>query len=186
MIEKEAIKLSQKLSEKGTHFTLDSKNYFPHVSLYMLQLNENSLDKALNLLTSIAKELKPIKVVTSEYHYESEYIDVEYEKSEILEIAQMKVVQSLNSVRDGLREKDKARLETSEGEELNNLLTYGYRSIGKAFHPHLTFTRFVASHKDIKSDLPDIKLFEGVYSKLAIFELGDNGTCVHEIKSWEL
>ncbi len=185
-IASEAMKLSEILTEKGVRFTLDGKKYFPHVSLYMLPLNDIGLEKALELLPIIAKELKPIEVITSSYHYESEYIDVEYEKTPMLENAQMKVVNSLNSIREGLREKDKARLATAEGEELSNLLTYGYRSIGKAFSPHLTFTRFVEPQKDIIQNLPDKKLFDGTYLKLGIFELGDNGTCIREIKSWDL
>ena len=36
-----AIEVSGGLEQAGTHFTLDNKSFFPHISLYMLQLADD-------------------------------------------------------------------------------------------------------------------------------------------------
>lgn len=185
-IEKVAIDLSRALKEKGVYFALDGKKYFPHLSLYMLQIADEQMAEAFRAVSVVVGDLKPILVNSSHYHYENDYLDVEYHKTEDMIVAQMNVINALNMVRDGLREKDKARLATSTGKELANLLTYGYRAIGEAFHPHLTFTRFTAPQEYILLDLPQKTIFDGIYDRLGIFEMGENGTCVREVKTWKL
>lgn len=183
---KKAIGLSKKLEPLDVYFTLDNKTFFPHVSLYMLQLDDMGLKKAIDLLSTIASETSTIEAWVNDYHYEDNYVDAEYVKSKELINLQRKVIDKLNPIRDGLREKDKARLNDAIGETRSNLINYGYRFVGKMFAPHLTFTRFKNNQENILQLLPPKESFNGKYSTLGIFEMGDNGTCVSEIKSWKL
>ncbi len=181
-----AISTSEDLKNRGVHFTLGYTQHFPHLSLYMLQLDDSDLEKVCELLETIANKTKAITVTAKEYHYENDYLDVEYEKPENLTRLQENIIQVLNPVRDGLRENDKIRLVHTIGEERENILTYGYRSVGNLFAPHLTFTRFKENQEQVISTLPSKELFDGEFVSLGIFEMGDNGTCSKELKTWNL
>ena len=181
-----SVKLSNTLSTFGVHFTLDNETFFPHISLYMLQLNDLGLEQSFNLLSEIAKTSKAVRATTLDYHYENNYLDIEYHKSQELISMQEKVLNKLNSIRDGMREKDKIRLADSAGETRENLLKYGYRSIGNMFNPHLTFTRFFQNQNDILKSLPPKENLDGQFNAIGIFEMGDNGTCVKQVKVWKL
>ncbi len=181
-----AIKLSKKLEPLGVRFTLSHETFVPHISLYMLQLNEIGLEKTLDLLGTIASETNTIQMIAHEYHYESEYLDVEYVKSPEIVALQEKVIEILNPIRDGLREKDKVRLTTTTGETLSNVMKYGYRSVGNLFSPHLTFTRFKTEQEKILNSLPPKETFNGNYPLLGIYEWGENGTCIKEVNTWKL
>lgn len=182
----EAIRLGDTLKERGTYFTLDRTSFYPHLSLYMLQLDEAGLEEALKRLAALETETKPVQASADHYHYSYDYLDVEYAKSEELTALQQKVIEALNPVRDGLRENDKARLETATGEERSNILEYGYRSVGNQFKPHLTFTRFTSDQKEVIPSLPLPQTFDGTYDALGIFEMGEHGTCARLVKAWDL
>ncbi len=181
-----SIELSKKLEKFGTYFTLDNKTYFPHLSLYMLQLNEDGLKKTQDFLSDFSHMTDTVYVNANEYHYEGNYLDIEYIKSDTLISIQEQIIHALNSVRDGLRERDVEKLPTATGETLFNINTFGYRSVGNLFFPHLTFTRFKNEQKDVLKTLPSKDIFEGKYNRIGIFELGDNGTCIREVGIWNL
>jgi 2'-5' RNA ligase len=185
-IAKKAMELSSSVSKHGTFFTLDGKNYFPHLSLYMIQLTESGLQESRELLSVIASSTNALTATACQYHYSHEYLDVEYVKTKEMEELQKNIIERLNPLRDGLRERDKERIKTASGEELDNILKYGYRSIGSQFAPHLTFTRFKDSNSEILSELPDPSIFNGQYSSLGIFKMGDHGTCAEPVQSWKL
>ena len=183
---RKAIELSGELKAKGVYFTLDGKTFFPHISFYMLQLNKAGLDKAIELLSDMVSDMTTVRVIADKYHYEANYVDVEYVKTKELELLQAKIIEKLNPIRDGLREKDKERLASAVGETKFNLENYGYRSIGGIFYPHLTFARFTSSQEDVLRSLPLKDRFSGIFDKLGVYEMGDNGTCVREVKTWNL
>jgi hypothetical protein len=152
----------------------------------MLQLEDESLETAIQLVSKIASFTKTVNANAKEYNYENDYIDVEYIRTDNLLELQIKVLDALNPVRSGLREKDTNRLLTAAGDELHNLKKYGYRSVGNLFHPHLTFTRFVDPQDKVFESMPLKESFSGRYEKLGIFELGENGTCIKEVRTWDI
>ena len=176
-----AILLSKRLGKYETYFTLKDGEYYPHVSLYMVQLDMSKIDHIKDLLSGVATNSSKITLNPKEYHQEWGYVDIEYEREANSDKLQMDVVHALNPIRDGLRQKDIDRLPEAVGLERENIVTYGYRSIGKKFAPHITITRF-AGRKDIDlTALPDISTFKATFSKIGIFEMGENGTCVRKI-----
>lgn len=180
-----AIALSERLKKYDTLFTLDNVNFFPHLSSYMLQLNDDGLNKACEELSRIAEETSSIRAIASHYHYEDNYVNVEYVKSPELIAIQTKVLERLNPLRDGMRDKDRARLEEATGETKKNLLNFGYRSVGNLFLPHVTFTRFTEDTEHVVKTFPSKEEFDGNFVSLGIFEMGDNGTCITMITSWD-
>ena len=181
-----AIALSEQLSKNETYFTLKEGEYYPHASLYMLQFDMNRIDEIKERLANVAKNSSGITLNPKEYHQEWGYLDVEYGREPNSDKLQMDVVNALNPIRDGLRQKDIDRLSEAVGLEKENILTYGYRSIGEKFAPHITITRF-ADRKDIDlTTLPEVSTFKATFSKIGIFEMGENGTCVRKIAEFNL
>lgn len=186
VITNKATLLSKQLEDYGTYFTLKVGAYYPHVSLYMVQLNAESIDEVKDKLLNIAQNTSKIKLIADAYHQEGGYIDINYSRHSAIDRLQMIVIDVINPIRDGLREKDKARLETATGIERDNIENFGYRSIGELFAPHLTLTRFRDSLPMATDNLPEISEFDTIFLKLALFEMGDNGTCVRKIAEFTL
>jgi hypothetical protein len=176
-----ACEVSDSLKPHGVLFTLKEGEFYPHMSLYMVQLKASSLDDVKQQLVRLASENNVFKLNAFEYHQEWGYIDVEYSNIPNAADLQMRVVKAINPLRDGLRVKDQVRLETAEGLEFQNILDFGYRSIGELFSPHITLTRFESEEPVSTDELPKIKDFDATFTKLAIFEMGDNGTCVKKL-----
>lgn len=181
-----AISASQKLAPLGGLFTLEIGKYFPHASLFMLQLKEDDLENVKSLLAEIASKTSALNLKASNYEQKEAYVDVEYARNEQTASLQQQVVATLNPIRDGMREKDKARMLEATGLALENFQNYGYKYVGELFRPHITFTRFSETQPEAKSLLPELSTFNGSFTKLGLFEMGDNGTCVRKIAEFDL
>ena len=65
-------------------------------------------------------------------------------------------------------------------------VTHQNRSVGEMFAPHLTITRFT-DRKDIDlTTLPNVSELSATFSKIGIFEMGENGTCIRKIAEFKL
>lgn len=181
-----AIKASVLLEPYGSLFTLELGKYFPHASLFMLQLRQADIAQVQELLGDIAKEFQSLQLKAERFYQAQCYVDVEYGKNEQLIQMQQSVVNTLNPIRDGMREKDKARMAEATGLALANFQKYGYKYVGELFRPHITFTRFNEEQPDAEKVLPLITSFDGSFTKIGFFEMGDNGTCVRKIADFNL
>ncbi len=181
-----AIAASSLFAPYGSLFTLEVGKYFPHASLYMLQLKQTDIDQVQELLSGIAREFCSLELKAERFYQAQCYVDVEYEKSGQLVQLQQKVVAALNPIRDGMREKAKARMAEATGLALSNFEQYGYKYVGELFRPHITFTRLSEEKSDIEAMLPALNSFDGTFPRIGLFEMGDNGTCIREIASWNL
>ena len=175
------ISASQKLASLGGLFTLEISKYFPHASLFMLQLKEDDLENVKSLLAGSAGKTSALNLKASKYEQKEAYVDVEYVRNEQTDSLQREVVAALNSVRDGMRDKDKARMLEATGLALENFQNYSYKYVGELFRPHITFTRFSETQPEAEGLLPELSTFDGSFTKLGLFEMGDNGTCVRKI-----
>lgn len=181
-----AFKVSEQLKEFGTLYTLKEGQCFPHASLYMTQLKIEDIEKVKELLADIAAATPKIDLTSTRYDQAEGYIDADYQRTELIQKLQMAVVEAINPIRDGMREKDKQRMLTITGQACENLEKYGYRGVGELFRPHISFTRFADGKPIDTSVLPDPNEFSGEFTKLGLFEMGDNGTCVRKIAEFEL
>lgn len=181
-----AIIASKLLETHGSLFTLEIGKYFPHASLYMLQLKEADLERVQEVLAGIAAEFDALSLSAERFYQAERFVDVEYGKNEQLVRLQQQVIAALNSIRDGMREKDKARMLEATGQALANFEQYGYKPVGELFRPHITFTRLREEKADIEMVLPALNGFDGTFTRIGLFEMGNNGTCVRQIATWGL
>lgn len=176
----DAIVASKQLENYKTHFTLKYGEYYPHTSLYMVQLDTENFDAVRKILTKIANETKVVDLVAKRFHQDLGFVDVEYRRDKIIDNLQDKVVTTINPIRDGLRKKDAERIKTATGIELENLEKYGYRSVGSEFAPHITLTRLIDTN-EVANIPSDLHTFDGEFRAIGLFEMGDNGTCIKKI-----
>lgn len=181
-----AMAASQRLAPLGSLFTLEIGKYFPRASLFMLQLKEDDIEIVKSLLAEIASKTDKLNLKASNFDQAHAFIDVEYARNEQIDALHQQVIAALNTVRDGMREKDKARMLGATDLALENFQNYGYKNVGELFRPHITFTRFNEEQPTAESLLPKISIFDGSFTKLGLFEMGNNGTCVRKIAEFDL
>lgn len=185
-----AIDASKLLEEFDSLFTLKDGEFYAHMSLYMFQLDEESIGAVKEVLVEIARNANSITATATIYRlgegFGIGYIDPEYEVTDELSSVQEKVVSAINPIRAGMREKDVAKMQDATGLKLENLQKYGYPAIGELFRPHITLTRLKDHKPEALNALPDINQFSGVFDRIGLFEMGDNGTCIRKIAEYRL
>lgn len=185
-LSKRAIAASKKLTQFDSLFTLGRDTYYPHLSLYMLQLRTDDVPGASALLASIAASYASLTLGAVRYSHEEGYIDAEYKKPQELVRLQDEIVQAFNPIRVGLRTNDQQHMEEAEGLELENYKKYGYRYIGQLFRPHLTFGRLPVTHVAALEVLGDITEFSGTFPSIGLFTMGRHGTALHKLADAQL
>lgn len=186
-ISKRAISISKKLKKKKGLFVLDSKKYFPHITIYMTEFPVKNVPKIRKMLREFATKTKPFRINSLKYRQNSDgYIDVDYRKSKNIKELQKKIIALLNPLREGLlRPKDKARISALSKTQQRNIKRYGYWSMDAEFFPHLTFTKLEKFNKLALSGINKLD-FSFDVNKLGLFYLGDYGTCRKLIEIFDL
>ncbi len=186
-----AINASRQTKEYESFFTLEDGKFYPHTSLYMFQLNETDISKVEVVLTNIAKSTRAVAARATAYRlgegFGVGYVGPEYELTDELSTLQDKVIEAVNTLRAGMRESDVRKMQDAEGLKLENLQKYGYPAIGDLFRPHITLTRLKDHNPKVLEALPqDVSTFNGVFDRLGLFEMGENGTCIRKIAEFPL
>lgn len=186
-----AIEASTATKQYDSFFTLEDGSFYAHMSLYMFQLNETDVSRVEEVLAKIAKDTNAISAKATSYRlgegFGVGYVDPEYEVTEELSGLQSRVIEAVNPILAGMRESDVRKMQDAEGLKLENLKRYGYPAVGDLFRPHITLTRLKEHNPKVLDLLPqDISTFSGVFDRLGLFEMGDNGTCIRKIAEFKL
>lgn len=186
-----AVEASKLLAPQGSLFTLDNQNFYAHASIYMFQMDIDTQDECIAALENIAQQAKIQQLEQDGYFYQETgfgkgYVDIAYERSAEADTLQNQVVSSFNSLRAGMRESDIAKMSDATGLKLENLQKYGYPAIGELFRPHITLTKFPAEIEPDLTTLPSSTVFNGEFTRLGLFEMGSNGTCIRKISEFSL
>lgn len=181
-----AIETSQSLGQLGAYFTLKLGEYFPHTSLYMLQLDDQGLERAKHIVERVASSTRRLTLEAQGYMFGEGYVGVDYLRTADTDNLQAQVIETLNPLRDGMFEADRQRMEAAAGVELENYQKYGYKHVGELFRPHITLSRLVKPQPDVVEFLPDYSQFNGTFDRLGIYEMSDHGTCVRKVVEFTL
>ncbi len=180
------VELSKSLRIRGTLYTLDGINFHPHASLYMARLRPQELEGIKVVLENIASVHKCQNLKATKYYQVMGFLDIEYQRTQALDDLASAVVKAINPVRNGMPEQDKLRMESATGLALENYRNYGYKYVGELFRPHISITRFKDEQTIDTNNIIEPSEFNGTFTKLGLFEMGDNGTCVRQIVTFEL
>lgn len=185
-----AVVASETLERFGGLFVLGDEKAYPHLSLYMVQLPVAAISGVNETLEKIASGHSLIRANSEAYCLSQGrhvgYIDTQFSATAELYAIQEDVVQVVAPMRAGTSQKDTRKLRTASGVLRDNLQKYGYRSIGKLFRPHMTLTRLDVYKPEVLGVLPDASEFSGIFDRIGLFELGENGTCIRKILEFPL
>ncbi len=163
--EDRVIGLSQDLAKHDTYFTLKDGSFYPHLSLYMLTINDDQLSTVSQTLERIATSQEAIHLYSNRYRQHHGFIGVGYEKTTDIEKLQETIITAVTPYRSG--------------EDTYDL-------VGELFEPHVTITRFKDHNEFETSELPLPDSFETDFYSLALFELGKHGTCIRKVVEYPL
>lgn len=186
-----SIMTSRRISDVfDAFFTLEDGKFYPHLSLYMFQLDEADIPKVKNVLSDIAANLEPVTAKATHYSLGTGwgvgYVDPEYVVSEELRSLQQRIIEAINPIRAGMRDSDIAKMQDATGIKLENLRKYGYPAVGELFRPHVTLSRLKEHRPEVLDLLPDIHDFDGAFVELGLYEIGSNGTCIRQLATARL
>lgn len=182
-----AIALSQQVQGKGSTFQLGVQGPYPHVSVYnMVKMRVADAETLPSVLRDVASASQPFSLRASRFLQSFGYLDVEYGRTNSIEHFQMAVINAVNPLRNGLRTKEEEQLKGASGLFRENIEKYGYRSVGKLFRPHMTFTWFAEGQQVNIDGLPPKDRFSGSFDTVGVFEFGEHGKCTRKIFEFKL
>jgi hypothetical protein len=167
----------------------------PHVSLFMLTVDEAEVNDVLRAVERLAKTSSPLDAEGVEYRYNPHgAVEVYFAKSPEWSALQRSVIISVEPLRRGrLREVDPsgARIRdllcdaSQDAARRQQLMRYGYDEVADAehggsdrFNPHVTLAwpRDHDCHVAL-DDLPASSSFSGRLTELAVYGMSAYGTC---------
>lgn len=196
-VRRKSVFTSEALSNRhNTDFTLQEDKFEPHMSLYMAEFNRLSKWRAKRKLAKIAENTNPIPLKASRYGHNLQegMFEVFYDKTQDITALQTAITDKISPLRSRRwPERNPVGhvldewIPRMEGEVKSNVEKYGYEEIGGLFNPHITFTRF--TQRNLQTDLnklPTLPEFNDTFSTLALYEMGENGTCTKPIATFSL
>ncbi len=157
-IAQKAIRVSKKLKKNGTLFTLDRHGYYPHITVYVTKFAEKNFPAIEKKLAGISASFKPFDVNSADYRQsERGYVDVSFKRNKEITELQKAIVKSLYKFREEISSSEAEKSRGFPEWWRKNIRLYGYESIGKRYHPHITFTRLQKRkrHKDVISAMSE-------------------------------
>ena len=183
-IAEKAIDASQSLTTLGTHYALDGKTAFPHLSLYMLRIQQTQLVTILEEVKTISRTQISFELSPEKFSSKARYVSVHYATPARLAALQKAIITALNTLRTGLPKISANLLPSAEGVAKVNLEQYGYKNLFDTTHPHLTLTRYTEEQDNPLQGLDNLIDFQGSFVGLGIYEISDIGTCIREISTY--
>ncbi len=166
-------------TQKETCFTLDTTKHVPHVSLYHVSLEETQVPSVLVALSQVACAVEAFRLHQEHYRLiDNRWVDMSYKHEDPirrLHTLVLEAVGGFHSKEEGTEHKEEWSDMSPERQE--NLELYGASEIRGLYRPHLTLTRLVEKTDErVLDNLPE-QDFSFTANAIALYELGDYGTC---------
>lgn len=184
-LDKRARVLNGLLNMYGLEFSFSDLTV-PHISLYMLRINSQYLDEVAMELSGIAEQHDGIDLSFSGWRMRNRYFAAMYATSREVIDLQQDVVARLNPLRAETHPDSFIGINNASLVEKYNVGRYGWKSIGDAYDPHMTITRFLEEDLDISFSDFNENEFNGIFDRIAIFEMGDSGTTLSQVATFIL
>jgi len=187
----EAIALSCKIAKDNKAvFVLDGVQFHPHITVYSPEYPEKNLDNVLENTEEIAKNTEKVKLIFERIDVGQGFIIVDFVSSPEIKRLHERIVKILNPLREnhlkGKYEAPDYRMKLSQ-EKKENIAKYGYPNAMTLYHPHLSIIRLKEEFSAEKV-VETIKwnAVEFIVDKLAVYTMGENGTCNKLVREFAL
>lgn len=155
-ITERAIAVSRVAKKHGGVFALNTKNIFPHITLQQTMFDPKDIPRIKKILKQFAQETTPFRASVTRYRTSHDHF-----------------------VHVAYRHTSFLRIQ----KEILRALNIPNQQQG--YVPHITFSYFHTLPKNIVRSLPVLS-FSFDADTIALFELGEYGTCVKEIARYTL
>ncbi len=176
-----AIGLSREISKNNeAFFVLDGIQFYPHITIYSPEYPEKNLDKMLERVAEIANTTEKVNLTLKGISSGQGFISIKFDYTQEVKKIHEGIVLELNSLREGhIREKytDDYKMSFTQKQQ-ENIKKYGYPDSMSLYFPHLTIIRLKDESlaktisEEIKWDVPEFTV-----EKIAIYKMGEHGTC---------
>ena len=190
-IAEKAISLSSETSKNNeAFFVLDGIQFHPHITIYSPEYPEKNLDKVLEKVAEIASKTEKVKLTLKGISSYQGSISIKFDYTKEIKKIHEGIISELNSLREGhIREKytaDDYKMKFTK-EQQENIKKYGYPYSMGLYFPHLTIIR-LKDEQLAKAVLEEIRwdILEFTIEKVAIYEMGEHGTCRELVKKFNL
>lgn len=176
----------------------------PHVSLFMLTVDEGEINGVTHAVERLAKTLPALNAEGAEYrHNPYGALEVHFTKSAAWRALQRAVITAIEPLRRGrLRTVDPSGTHirdlvdnaSQEDPRRQQLLRYGYDEVADEstgghdrFSPHVTLAW--PGDPDFRvalEGLPSVRVFSGLLTELAVFGMSAYGTCIKNYGTFSL
>ncbi len=186
-----AIALSRGISQNNEEsFVLDSIQFHPHITIYSPEYPGKNLDKVLEKTAEIARNTEKVNLISKGISSGQGFISVKFDYTPELKKIHEEVVLKLNPLREEhLRKKytaDDYKMRFTS-EQQKNIKEYGYPNSMSLYFPHLTVVRLKDEllaetiSEEIRWDISEF-----IVDKIAIYKMGEHGTCRELVKEISL
>jgi 2'-5' RNA ligase len=187
-----AIALSQEIGRNyKTFFIIDNVQFYPHITIYSPEYPQLNINKILKVVERITSNASQIYFRFRKINSNQGFISIGFDYSPEIKRLHEEIVKKLNPlrmerIRKGYLEDSDYHMEFSQKQK-ENIKNYGYPDVMDLYKPHLTIARLKNESlaqkvsKDVNWDIPEFSV-----DKLAIYEMGEHGTCKELIKEFEL
>lgn len=190
-LSEEFIKLSSKIVQAvSSSIILNKDNQIPHMTLYMTKYPERNVESVIELITKIAKEVKPFNIIFEQiYCHTTGTIFIDPRPNKDLTSLHSLLVDQLNPLREGLYNKDELSLPGRGIEAKTSLEQYGMWPVKENYKPHVSVGRVADPEKEgpiALSALPSKINIETLVDSISFVERGPNGTCKKILETFKL
>src|SRR3989344_6910939 len=99
---KTALKTAKKISiGKKTIFSIDNKNYYAHLTIYMAEFPNHNTAKILRILSNTAKLLTRVNLSFEKIYFGDGYIGLGFKRTKEIIKTHKKILEALNPLREG-------------------------------------------------------------------------------------
>ncbi len=187
----EFIKLSQKISSKvPSKINLNASDEIPHLTLYLSRYPKRNVPKVIDAIFKVALSTKPFRLkLTQKSCHSSGTIFIDAEISPELFTLHEKLVDELNTFREGLYNDDEMKLPGRTKKIRKNLIEYGMWAVKQDYVPHVSVGRVGDPEKECNpalETLPNRVDYQTTVSQIAFVESGHDGTCKRILQNFSL
>ena len=185
--------LSKKIAEThDAYFTLDAERFFPHLTIYSPEYPKAEQAKILSNVEMVAGKTPKLTLKYVGTTSEQGYIGLRMELTDEIRSLHGALVEMLNPFR-GERLRAAYREDAADykmrfsKEQKENIKQYGYPGAMSLYNPHMSVIRLKdeAEAMEVAEKLSwSIELFK--FERLAVYAMGEHGTCTKELASFEL
>lgn len=182
------IAISVLASRNPTHFTLDTHNYLPHLSVFSGRYPKRNVNRLVETVAQLARQSAAFPITLSALTvYAKTFLFFNADQSEHLKGFHKAALDLLNQLREGYVPDNVTKLTGLTTAQKESIRLYGNPSAGATYTPHITITRFLDSaHAREAARSLSVTPITFMASQTAIASFATHGTCPQPIHRFPL